>query len=50
MKKIKEFPCTECGKDATVGLSNFKADKVIIKKNERLCLSCAGKRGVKFFQ
>ena len=48
-KKIKEFKCTECKGDAYVGLSDFKEIKggVIIKKEERLCLMCARKRGLR---
>ena len=46
-----KYNCTDCGGDATVGLSDFRGVKegIIIKKNERLCLTCARKRNVKFF-
>ena len=45
-----EFPCTDCGGDAFIGVSGWKKhDKYIIKKKERLCLKCAAKRGVYIF-
>ena len=43
-----EYPCTECGGDAFIGMSGWsEADgSVMIGKKERLCLPCARNRGV----
>ncbi len=44
--------CTDCGKDAHVGLSNFHnvvTGELIIGHHERLCLPCARKRNIHFF-
>lgn len=49
--KAHEYPCTECGGDAEVGLSGFSKRGVmayIISPSERLCLMCAKRRGVAF--
>lgn len=46
-----KFPCSQCGQDATFGFSGFKdlkTKKFLIKKKERLCLTCARKRGVEW--
>lgn len=44
---LPEFPCTSCGGDAYVGMSNLRASggRVLIRKDERLCMACAMKRG-----
>lgn len=52
MKEDKKYICTDCGGDATVAFTKFrdiKNKKWIIKIGERLCLLCARKRGVIFF-
>lgn len=42
---IFKYPCTSCGGDAEVGTSYWKqGKKIIIGKNERLCLNCHKKR------
>ncbi len=42
-----EYPCTDCGGDAYVGLSGWRGPEgEIISKNERLCLRCGRKRGI----
>lgn len=42
-----EYPCTDCHGDAYIGLSNWRGPEGrIIGKKERLCLSCAQKRGI----
>lgn len=44
---IKQYPCTECGADATLGLSGWSGpDGQAIGKDERLCGRCAAKRGI----
>lgn len=48
-----EYPCTECKGNAYVGYSHWRRSdrkKPFIKKGERLCLSCAKKRGVTFWK
>ena len=46
-----QWKCTSCGGDATVAMSDFKeaGGRVIIRKNERLCLRCAKARGAEVF-
>lgn len=42
-----EFPCTECGGDAFIGMSNWKGPEgQIIGKDERLCTKCSRKGGI----
>lgn len=43
-----EYPCTECGGDAFVGMSNWRdqANKQVIGANERLCPACSRRRGI----
>ena len=42
-----EFPCTDCGGDAYVGMSGWRGPQgVMIDASERLCMPCAKKRGV----
>jgi len=44
-----EFPCTECGGDAYIGLSDWIGpDGQIIDKDERLCTRCAKKRNIEW--
>ena len=46
-----EYPCTECGGDAYIGMSNWSESatgKVIIGKDERLCNRCAKKRNIEW--
>jgi hypothetical protein len=43
----REYPCTQCGGDATLAYSEGWDGKV--KKGERLCTSCFCKRGGKRF-
>lgn len=48
----KEYPCTECGGDATIGYGSEDKESWdgITKKGDRLCTSCFRKRGgVSFF-
>jgi hypothetical protein len=48
-RKSKQFQCTECGGDATIGMSNFRhvaSGRQIIGKDERLCFQCGKKRGI----
>ena len=41
-----EFPCTECGGDAFIGMSNLRGpDGQIIGTKERLCMKCCKRRG-----
>ena len=44
---LVEFPCTECGGDAYVGMSSLgeSSGRVLIRKGERLCMRCAKRRG-----
>jgi hypothetical protein len=44
----EEFPCTECGADAYLGMSDWRDSdgSQIIGKHERLCLRCSSKRGI----
>jgi len=45
----REYPCTECAGDATVGFSNWRGPTgQIIGKKERLCSACAKKRRITF--
>ena len=40
------FPCTECGADATIGMSDLQGpDGQLIGKEERLCMRCTKRRG-----
>lgn len=43
-----KYLCTDCRADAYVGLSEWtdKSGKVMIGKDERLCVACAKKRNV----
>jgi hypothetical protein len=44
-KQVK-YHCTQCGRGAYLGYSNFRSTdgEVLIKKNERLCTSCKDAR------
>jgi len=44
--KEEKYPCTECGKNAWLGYSNWKNKDgdVVIKKSERLCTKCKDQR------
>ena len=47
-----KYPCTECSSDAQMGFSAWLKGgngTVVIRDDERLCLKCAKKRGIKFF-
>lgn len=47
MASAHEYPCTDCGGDAYIGLSNWTGPQGrIIGKKERLCLPCARQRGI----
>jgi hypothetical protein len=44
-----EYPCTECGGDAYIGMSNWSGPEgQIIGKDERLCNRCAKKRNLEW--
>ncbi len=52
LESEEEYPCTTCGDDAYIGLSNFRnciTGEQLIGKDERLCLKCAAARRVRFF-
>ena len=44
-KREKEYPCTECGGDATFAYSG-PGWKGLVKSGERLCIKCGRKRGL----
>lgn len=45
--EAKRYPCTDCGGDAYVGMSDWKGPGgQLIGKDERLCISCGRKRSV----
>jgi hypothetical protein len=45
----REYPCTECAGDATLGFSNWRGPTgQIIGNKERLCSACAKKRRITF--
>lgn len=49
--KQVEYPCTECGKDATIAYTASKKGDWggLIKNGERICTVCFQKRGGKNF-
>ncbi len=44
---VKDFPCTECGRDATIGYVAGKSGdwNGKVRIGERLCTACFQKRG-----
>lgn len=50
-KKTPDYPCTDCDRDAYVGIAASEGSDWggRVKIGERLCMLCARKRGVAFF-